>query len=317
MIQGNYIGTNAAGTGALANGTGILADQSTNLTIGGTASGDGNLIAFNSGVGVSVSSASSRRANTGEFNLFQRRPGDRPGVGGDAQAAAKGVTSNDTGDADTGANNLQNFPLLTYATILDDTLTVHGSLNSTANTSLPHRGLCQRHGRRNRIWRRSVYLGSFNVTTDSAGNVNFDNCGGANVFNVSVAPGKNDIGDGHQPYDQGHLGIRPVRYRRRPGDYRVAHERFDHRQKRAASHFHRVAGKHARRRGGHHREHFEHLSGNDCKRFGSGFIDHAYLYRCHQLLADRHRARRQQRHWDGWRAMSFTPSPPPRPRAPI
>jgi hypothetical protein len=191
MIQGNLIGTNAAGTGALANGTGILADQSINLAIGGTASGDGNLIAFNSGVGVSVSITSMGVEILGNSIYSNDGLGIDLVASGDAQSGPlKGVTLNDTGDADTGANNLQNYPVITYATIKDSTLTVHGSLNSTANTTLRIEVFANDTADGSGYGEGQTYLGSFNVTTDSSGNVNFDNCGGANVLHVSVAPGK-------------------------------------------------------------------------------------------------------------------------------
>lgn len=54
-IEGNFIGTNAAGTAALGNGgDGIVLDQSSNNTIGGTAPAARNLIAGNSGAGVRI-----------------------------------------------------------------------------------------------------------------------------------------------------------------------------------------------------------------------------------------------------------------------
>src|SRR5205085_3445929 len=53
LVQGNYIGTNAAGTAALGNGrSGVLIDRGSNNTVGGTANDTGNLIAFNGGDGV-------------------------------------------------------------------------------------------------------------------------------------------------------------------------------------------------------------------------------------------------------------------------
>lgn len=55
VIQGNYIGTNAAGTGAIGNTNyGMLFDSSDNNTIGGLAAGAGNVISGNGGRGMSI-----------------------------------------------------------------------------------------------------------------------------------------------------------------------------------------------------------------------------------------------------------------------
>jgi hypothetical protein len=58
-IEGNYVGTDAAGTAPLYNGTGGIAIEqaAADNTIGGTAPGEGNLIAFNVGPGVRVDGA--------------------------------------------------------------------------------------------------------------------------------------------------------------------------------------------------------------------------------------------------------------------
>src|SRR5262249_3559989 len=53
-VQGNFIGTNAAGTAALPNGYGLLIQVATNNTIGGTAPGAGNLISGNASIGVVI-----------------------------------------------------------------------------------------------------------------------------------------------------------------------------------------------------------------------------------------------------------------------
>src|SRR5579884_876369 len=54
LVQGNYIGTDVAGATAIANGTGVM-ESSSNNTIGGTASGAGNVISGN-GAGVVINS---------------------------------------------------------------------------------------------------------------------------------------------------------------------------------------------------------------------------------------------------------------------
>src|SRR4029077_16136213 len=49
--------------------------------------------------------------------------------------AGDGITPNDPGDCDTGANELQNFPVLTSASGPGLQTSVAGSLNSAANTA--------------------------------------------------------------------------------------------------------------------------------------------------------------------------------------
>jgi parallel beta-helix repeat protein len=67
-VLNNHIGVNAAGTGALGNsGHGVFIDTlATNETIGGTASGAGNVISGNGGAGVRIHSG----ANTVQGNLI-------------------------------------------------------------------------------------------------------------------------------------------------------------------------------------------------------------------------------------------------------
>jgi hypothetical protein len=59
LVQGDYIGTNAAGTAALGNsGDGVFVSSAGN-TIGGTSAGQANIIAYNTGDGVNVSGSQS------------------------------------------------------------------------------------------------------------------------------------------------------------------------------------------------------------------------------------------------------------------
>ena len=125
LVQGNFIGSNATASAAIPNGgdgVAITAGASGN-TIGGLAAGTKNVIAFNLARGVSVESgtANTISGNTISFN---------GSLGIDLGPV--GVTPNDPGDPDPGANLLQNFPIVT-SVLLDAAATqISGSLNSIA-----------------------------------------------------------------------------------------------------------------------------------------------------------------------------------------
>lgn len=137
-IQGNFIGTNSAGTAGIANsGAGIVITGSgalvnTNNTIGGTAAGAGNLIAFNSGPGINFSELTENNANNRiQGNAIHSNSSLGIDLGSD------GVTANDAGDPDAGANHRQNFPVLTA---VSSTGMITGSLDSLpANSAYPVR----------------------------------------------------------------------------------------------------------------------------------------------------------------------------------
>jgi hypothetical protein len=114
VVAGNLIGTDAAGTGAIGNLSGGLAitNSAANNTIGGTVPGAGNVIAYNiGGDGINVAAA----AGTGNA-ILGNSIHSNTGLGIDL--VNDGVTANDTGDGDTGPNNLQNFPVLSAAVAL-------------------------------------------------------------------------------------------------------------------------------------------------------------------------------------------------------
>lgn len=123
VVQGNYVGTGVNGTetiGNFYNGIEIRASSSGNR-IGGSAAGEGNLITNNGGDGVLVDS--------GTGNLISgNRISANNGLGIDL--SPNGVTSNDSGDGDSGANNLQNFPELTSASQAGPVLTIQGTLDT-------------------------------------------------------------------------------------------------------------------------------------------------------------------------------------------
>ncbi|MDR4481117.1 MAG: DUF4347 domain-containing protein [Nitrospira sp.] len=105
VIQGNYIGVGADGTTALGNYYGgISVAGASSITIGGTSNGAGNLIANNT-YGVNVTSASTGVTILGNSILGNSQLGIDLGT--------DGVTVNDSGDGDSGANGLLNFPIIT------------------------------------------------------------------------------------------------------------------------------------------------------------------------------------------------------------
>ena len=129
LVQGNRIGTNAAGTAAIPNAfAGIWISDSSRNTIGGTVANAGNVISGNLTSGVEIEgNGSTQNAILG--NLIYANAG---GLGIDL--GANGVTANDSNDNDNGPNDLQNFPVLAGGSYNGTTLTVTGSLTSKSGT---------------------------------------------------------------------------------------------------------------------------------------------------------------------------------------
>ncbi len=122
-VQGNLIGTKKDGTGNLGNGSaGVYVYETLNSTIGGTTAASANTIAFNDGAGVEVSFTEGHR-------ILQNSIFNNTGLGIDL--GEDGPTANDDKDPDTGANNLQNFPVITSAKSFTTATTIRGRLNST------------------------------------------------------------------------------------------------------------------------------------------------------------------------------------------
>lgn len=163
LVQGNYIGTGINGTGNLGNsghGIYILSGASGNQ-IGGPSENESNLITHNGRDGVYVAS--------GANNLISRNSiSSNSGLGIDLET--DGVTPNDLGDGDTGANNLQNFPVLTSVTLNGSTTNIVGTLNSAANTTYQLEFFYSTAADSTSYGEGQSFLGSASVTTDGSGN---------------------------------------------------------------------------------------------------------------------------------------------------
>jgi len=126
LVQGNFIGTTANGQAPLGNdGAGVAIYSGLNNVIGWDRydNGRANTIANNTGAGVEVETGNS---SGGTGNIIRANSiYSNGGLGIDlvpevlnlGSQAADGVTPNDDKDPDTGANNLQNFPVITSATV--------------------------------------------------------------------------------------------------------------------------------------------------------------------------------------------------------
>ena len=157
VIQGNLIGTDVSGTLAVGNAFGVSVNTSSNCIIGGTEVREGNVIRFNAGFGVAVN------AESVSTRILGNAISDNTGLGMDL--VPLGLTANDAGDGDGGANNLQNFPVLTAAGG-----GVQGTLNSIPNTTFRieffGNTTCDASGN----GEGTTFLGATSVTTDSTGN---------------------------------------------------------------------------------------------------------------------------------------------------
>src|SRR6185295_16458800 len=95
------------------------------------------------------------------------------------------VTANDNGDGDTGANNLQNFPVLSSAVSSGGNTVLQGNLNSTPgsnfNIQFFSNPACDPSGN----GEGQTFLGTASMTTDAQGNANINT-----TLSVAVEPGQ-------------------------------------------------------------------------------------------------------------------------------
>jgi IPT/TIG domain/S-layer homology domain len=169
VIQGNFIGTDATGTMPLGNqGPAVVISGSNNLIIGGVNPGESNVMAFN---GASMSGGVLMYSGTGNA-IRGNSIHDNVKTGIDL--GGSGPHPNDLGDGDTGANALQNFPIVSAVSYGAHT-TVDGLLNSTASTTFDldfySNPVCSNFPRD--FLQGETYIGSAQVTTNASGNGSF------------------------------------------------------------------------------------------------------------------------------------------------
>lgn len=177
LVRGNYIGTDMTGSINLGNtGDGVhVSNSASGATIGGMAAAEGNVIAFNGEEGVHVSSGTGIAIRRNSIH-------DNTNLGIDLSGV--GVTANDAGDGDTGANNLQNYPVITQARISGAQITIDGTLNSQPSTTYTIEFFATGAGDPSGYGEGEFFIGSTTVTTDGAGNATF-----SELLSVPVAEG--------------------------------------------------------------------------------------------------------------------------------
>jgi uncharacterized repeat protein (TIGR01451 family)/CSLREA domain-containing protein len=172
LVQGNRVGltaSDAAAPNGGGSGAGIAVDGdggNHDITLGGTAPGAANIVANNfRGITLGTTTTPNVRIKI-SGNSVSNSTG---GLGIDLGTA--GVTPNDALDADTGANHLQNFPVLANANNNGSNTTVGITLDSTPSTQfsveLFSSPSCDASGN----GEGSTYLDSVSVTTDGSGHV--------------------------------------------------------------------------------------------------------------------------------------------------
>ena len=186
VIQGNLIGTKSDGTSALGNnGSGItvsnvLADPLLDIVVGGIAPGTGNIIAYNGASGVQVGASTVTILRNSIFNNGPSDPRSQFGLGIDLTPGGPGVTPNDDGDADTGPNGYQNFPVLTsvkVSAVSNDEVKITGSLDSRPSTTYEVEFFGNDALDPSGFGEGRYFLGATNVTTDASGHISFETVG--------------------------------------------------------------------------------------------------------------------------------------------
>ena len=174
VIQGNKIGTDITGTMPLGNGNcGIAAGDTTIGTIGGVNAGEGNIIAFNAFNGVSI--AGFTGDNTA-WAILGNSIHDNGRLGITLATSGCGATvptPNDHCDTPSGANDQQNYPVITSASFSNGNVTLSGTLDSVASTMFHveffSSGACDASG----FGQGQHFLGSTDVTTGANCTVDF------------------------------------------------------------------------------------------------------------------------------------------------
>ncbi|QEH31992.1 Large cysteine-rich periplasmic protein OmcB precursor [Aquisphaera giovannonii] len=173
VVQGNYIGTNAAGATNLGNaGTGIVI-WSDDVTIGGTAAGAGNVIAYNKGGTLDQGDGIRFIFDVHHNSILSNSIHDNAGLGINF---GNGPTPNhvDGAGATPGPNDYQNYPVIASAVIGGGGIEIKGTLNAGASASYLVQFFWSPAADPSGYGEGQYYIGSATVTTGADHNGSFD-----------------------------------------------------------------------------------------------------------------------------------------------
>lgn len=138
LIQGNIIGLNASGSGAIANGTGVWVDSAaSNNTLGGAGPNEGNTISGNTNAGVAIYTATAPAAQG--IRILGNSIYGNGGLGIDLSTLTTGddgVTANDGVKTSNQSNVLMDSPVITLANLQGGLLQVAGYVGTAPNQSI-------------------------------------------------------------------------------------------------------------------------------------------------------------------------------------
>ena len=172
LVAGNIIGLNAAGDAAIPNGMwGVDISAADHNTIGTNGDGNGdtsesNLISGNGQGGIAILNDEAIGNLVTGNNIYANN-----GLGIDLRR--NGVTPNDPGDTDIGANNQQNFPVLEAAVFQDGELTITGTLETSPTQQFTLELFASEACDASGYGEGQYYLGAITATTDISGSVDF------------------------------------------------------------------------------------------------------------------------------------------------
>ncbi len=183
LIRKNHIGSDIGGTIDLGGtGTAVLIFEASGNTIGGSEA-NGNSIAHNESGVYLVGNVASGNLIAGN-SIF-----DHTDLGIDLCGSyvldqqpdttiiqcqdPTAVSPNDAGDADSGANDLQNFPVLTSIDHTSGSTTIGGVLNSTSDSTFTIDFYSSSACNPSAFGEGEIWLGSTSVTTDGLGDASF------------------------------------------------------------------------------------------------------------------------------------------------